>query len=117
MTEKLTQQLNQINTWLSGPNGKELWDVITAARGPDSPSELGGDYSSPSYSQRVERKMRTVAIIRGKAFPQARGARIAEGDAVVLPADRKTWDHFDKHVERAARQLGLRVVDSASRIG
>jgi hypothetical protein len=91
--------------------GDELWDILTALRGPDSPSErpdMNGDEARQAYLGRRERKYRTVEVIRGVAMGQCSGARWHRDTKVVLPPAVK-WDHFDKHVARAAAALGLTI--------
>lgn len=114
MTVKLAEQLKQIRQWVSEPGGKELWDVLVALRGPDSPSETPGMASSEHYrlyQARRKRKYHTVEVIRGAVAPNpGSGYRWHYDDKVTLPSNRDTWDHFDKHVEKAAGILGLSVV-------
>jgi hypothetical protein len=98
----------------SSPQASQFWDLITCLRGPDSPSErpnMSPGESSAAYRGRRERKARTVEVIRHHAFNGTiGGAARSRGDRtwVELPP-RDKWDHFDKHVERAARVLGLEV--------
>lgn len=95
----------------------DLWDVLVAMRGPDRGrgemwSERPCDESRPvwtrRYQARVERKMVTSAVVRGKAFGSVRSARTSHADHVVLPP-RAMWDHFDKHCAQAAKALGLAI--------
>ena len=95
------------------PHSGALWDVLTCLRGPDSPSErsdMSSSAASKAYAGRRERKYRTVEIIRSAAFFGTIGgaARSHAADKVILPPS-KMWDHFDKHVARAASRLGLKV--------
>jgi hypothetical protein len=96
------------------PQSKELWDLLTSLRGPDSPSEtstMSPSEASKAYDARRKRKHLTVEVIRGRAFNGIVGgaARFrTDIDFVTLPP-RKEWDHFDKHVERAALVLGLGI--------
>ena len=93
------------------PASSPAWDVMTALRGPDAPSERAGQppkaYSA-AYKGRRDRKFKTVEVIRSAAFYSAVGgcARQHTGDTVVVS---KQEDHFDRHVRRAAAQLGLKV--------
>ena len=95
------------------PNSGQGWDLICAQRGPDSPSERSdmapGD-SAKAYAGRRERKFRTVEVIRNASFFGVSGgcARSHKDTKVVLPP-MKHWDHFDRHVQRAANILGLKV--------
>ncbi len=106
-----TEKLRKIAEWCRAD--AQLWHIVTALRGPDSPSERPGD--SPSdfksrYAGRVNRKMKTGAVIRAKAgFTNVGGARYKEADHVTLPKDKSSWDHYDKHINAAAVALGLRV--------
>lgn len=95
------------------PNSGALWDLITCLRGPDSPSERpdqSSEESAKAYAGRRERKRRTVEVIRENAFFGVVGgaARHRPGKVVQLPP-RNQWDHFDRHVQRAASVLGLEV--------
>lgn len=110
MTDQLKQRLKTLHEWLR--TDKELWDIITASRGPDAPSERGdmsGEESTKAYAARRARKYKTVEVIRAKAFPGVGGARYHDDDHVILPKDRRQWDHFDGHVAKAAHALGLKV--------
>ncbi len=117
MSKQLTldEMLTTLQGWMSQPAGGALWDVITGLRGPDSPSErpnMTSDESSRAYDLRRARKRDTVEVIRGKAMNGRCGgaARFrTDLDYVTLPPEDE-WEHFDKHVARAARALGLRVV-------
>lgn len=54
--------LDQIEAVLMDPDhGKQLWDVLTALRGPDT---------KPFTQESYELKLRTTAIIRSRAFPR-----------------------------------------------
>jgi len=111
MDSELKKKLDIIRPLFKGACGKDLWDVLVCLRGPDSPSERPNQpegVRESSYNARVARKMKTVAIIRGNTFPGVGAARCADGDTVSLPPS-NTWDHFDKHVHRAALALGLKV--------
>lgn len=95
------------------PNSGAAWDIMTGLRGPDSPSErpdMGVEERDRAYRGRRKRKYDTVEIIRHTAFYGALGgcARHHEDTKVTLPP-RGQWDHFDRHVARAAQYLGLQV--------
>lgn len=90
------------------------WDVITCQRGPDFPSERPNQTpqeNEAAYVARRQRKYDTVEVIRRASFNGVVGsaARSHAGDTVKLPPT-KERDHFDRHVEKAARALGLKVV-------
>ena len=96
------------------PQSKELWDLLTSLRGPDSPSEtstMSPSEASKAYDARRKRKHLTVEVIRGRAFNGIVGgaARYRTDIGFVTLPPRKEWDHFDKHVERAALVLGLGI--------
>ena len=98
----------------SNTNAEAAWDLMTALRGPDSPSErpdMSPKEASKAYTRRRERKYRTVEIIREAAFFGTVGgqARYHKDTKVTLPPS-KAWDHFDRHVARAAGRIGLEVV-------
>lgn len=95
------------------PAGGKFWDVITALRGPDSPSERGDQTPSEqamNYDRRRARKYESGEIIRSAAFYGAIGgaARSHKGDTVVVNPG-VAQDHYDRHVVRAATVLGLNV--------
>lgn len=97
----------------SNPNSGKFWDIITCQRGPDSPSERGDlseDKNEEAYRARRERKFKTVEVIRAASFGGVVGgaARSHKGSSVTLPPHAK-WDHFDRHVHRAATVLGLDI--------
>lgn len=96
------------------PSGSKLWDIITCLRGPDSPSEkpsMTSEESSTAYAGRRKRKRQTVEVIRGKALLGAVGgsARFRTDINYVELPPTSEWDHFDKHVQRAANALGIEV--------
>ena len=98
----------------TNPNSDRLWDILTALRGPDAPSErpnMKPKEALAAYASRRERKYRTVEILRERAFFGAVGgvARHHDDDKVTLPPH-VAWDHFDKHVARAANAIGIKVV-------
>ena len=104
----------QIGDHLRGPYGEQLWDLMCGLRGPDTPSErpdMSQTDRDRAYRGRRERKYKTVEVIRAAAFFGAGGgsARKHSDTQVLLPPVGE-WDHFDKHVERAAKVLGLEVV-------
>ena len=94
--------------------GGKLWDVLTALRGPDSPSEtpeMSPQESKEAYAGRRARKRLTVEVIRGKALGGMVGGSAryrTDINHVTLPPHQE-WDHFDKHVSRAAGALGIEV--------
>jgi len=95
------------------PNADRAWDILTCLRGPDYPSErpdMSPEESGRAYSERRKRKYDTVEVIRSAAFFGVVGgsARHHADDKVKLPPSSR-WDHFDKHVARAANVLGLPV--------
>lgn len=107
------EMLNQLRDFLTtNPESGKLWDLLTCLRGPDSPSEtpsMTSAQSSAAYAARRKRKRSTVEAIRGKSGLVGGSCRYrTDVDYVTLPP-REKWDHFDKHVERAARVMGLKV--------
>lgn len=101
-----------IGTFLRrSPEGSSLWDIMTALRGPDSPSEADGmtqEQYRQAYAGRRARKFGGVEIIREHAFFGAAGgtARRHYDDTVTLMGN---GDHHDRHLESAARVLGLKI--------
>ena len=97
----------------SNPNASAAWDIMGCVRGPDSPSErpdMDSAAASRSYTGRRKRKYETVEVIREAMFfgYMGGGARSHKGDHVLLPPSNK-WDHFDRHVSRAAQAIGIPV--------
>lgn len=93
---------------------QRLWDIITCQRGPDSPSErpdMTEAESATAYRLRRERKRATVEVIRKQAFGGVVGgaARWRDDIKYVTLPPQNEWDHFDRHVEKAARAMGLEV--------
>lgn len=102
-----------ISEWFKTGKGGGFWDLITALRGPDYPSErpdMSAGEQSAAYSARRKRKYASTEVIRKKAFYGVIGgaARSHDDDHITLPPQSK-WDHFDKHMARAAAVLGLEV--------
>ena len=107
MSPKTREMLDWIDDFLVSHSleAAELWDVLTALRGPDS-GELGN-------------KLRTTVPIRVAAFPRtaampgefnggARSRAIFEGSPqdFVWP-DNDSIEHFDYHIRQAAHALGM----------
>ena len=112
MEKELKKLLDQIDTFLAkSPNAQELWDILTALRGPDS-----------GYP---DLKDATTAVIRKHALPKTYQQKYAGayhpgeipailredcGEAVSF---RKDWSppnrgsHFWVHTMRAFRTLDL----------
>ena len=120
----LPAMLGELQRWLrSSPDSGRLWDVLTSLRGPDrgldqEASERpcdGSGVHSTRYRARVDRKMSTVAVIRSRSGLSGGSARTRSADHVTLPPSNE-WDHFDKHVARAAEALGLGVKTPEKRI-
>lgn len=96
--------------------GKKFWDVMVALRGPDQgfgsgPAKIDG--STPTEENaRISRKKLTSTIIRGRMFPgtvHCSAAQIdANPDAIIQLPAKAGWDHFDKHVFKAATVLGIK---------
>lgn len=102
-----------IAAWFKTGKGGGFWDLITALRGPDYPSErpnMSAGESAEAYAARRKRKYASTEVIRAKAFYGVIGgaARSHDGDHITLPPQDQ-WDHFDKHMARAAGVLGLEV--------
>jgi hypothetical protein len=91
--------------------GQRAWDVITALRGPDSPSErpdMSPQDQAAAYAARRERKRKGVEVIRGH-FVAGGSARSRKDISYVTLPPREEWDHHDKHVGEAAEALGLEI--------
>lgn len=108
----LDQRLAVLRELLRTDPSGAFWDVVTALRGPDSPSErpgMGGKEYDRAYGARRKRKYNTVEVIRDRAIGNtAPGARRHTDDKVIVPPEEER-DHFDQHVIRAAKRLGLGV--------
>mgnify|MGYP001616748451 FL=1 len=109
----LDEKRATIGQWLRETDGDRLWDIMCAQRGPDSPSETPSMSSAEhkaAYNGRRKRKYDTVEVIRAASFGGVVGgsARSHQGDTVTLPPESE-WDHFDRHVERAARILWFTI--------
>ena len=89
---------------------QKLWDVLTALRGPDAPSE-GSGVVGDTYDNRRKRKYETTEIIRERAFFGAMGgaARYHKGYSIVLHKA-TSGDHFSRHAAEAAIILGLKII-------
>lgn len=95
----------------------QAWDIMGCVRGPDAglgvmserPNMESKEHSK-AYAGRRSRKFDTVEIIRSAMFFGAMGgaARSHSGDTVTVPPS-EAHDHFDRHVVRAARALGLKI--------
>lgn len=109
---KLAEKLRKLEELLHGESGKQLWDIITCLRGPDSPSEKANDDRATrdaAYAKRRERKHETVEVIRGIVAPGIGEARFRQDISYVMLPPSNEWDHFDTHVYKAARALGIEV--------
>ena len=95
-------------------NSGRLWDIITAQRGPDTPSETINCPGAPGqpeiYKQRRDRKYLTTEVIRSASwFGVVGGAARSHSGTTVTVRPLKEQDHFDRHVIKAANALGLEV--------
>ena len=108
MPRTLRAALNQIQEMLDGKSySAELWDVLTALRGPDS------------RDRKV--KYATTAVIRQAAFPKrpcedrsvfgTDSAEYAERRREMFAA-REGHNHFREHVADAFTALGLKLEES-----
>lgn len=107
------EQRIAIGIFLKSSHGARLWNLITALRGPDSPSEkpnMSFDEQQQAYKARRKRKYNTVEVIRDAAFfGVIGGAARSHKDTKVTIPNSKEWDHFDRHVFKAAQAIGLNV--------
>jgi hypothetical protein len=82
--------------------GRKLWDVLSATRGPDMPGSFGV-------------KDATTVHVRRKAFPLTAekgpdiGASFTTYDVVRKP--KSSSDHFNRHIEDAYLALGIKPKD------
>lgn len=112
----LDQIRRQIGRWLSGRHGSALATILSAQRGPDSPSErpdMAGPEHHKAYWGRRARKASSGEVIRQASFfgLGTVGARSRGGTEIVLPP-KSQWDHYDKHMAAAAPLVGLKVIES-----
>lgn len=98
----LEKVLNVIDEFLErDPYGEQLWDILTALRGPDADNPD----SEPSE------KASTTAPIRARAFPKAAAGTLARGGWAVAPPfafkvpTAGLYGHFVGHVIRAHEAL------------
>jgi hypothetical protein len=93
---------------------QRYWDLITALRGPDVPSETAGmtkEQNSIAYEARRKRKAQGVEVIRHFVFDgHIGGSARSRSDRfhIVVPPQIEQ-DHHDIHLMKAARVLGLVV--------
>lgn len=102
MTPTLRAELDRIEQFLMGPEGRDLAAVFSALRGPDDCN--------------LDLKMKTTAWIRGAAFPKLRnqypydpnlfvvGWSFDKSKKFTLPVKNS---HFRRHIVRAAKVLEL----------
>lgn len=103
MTPEARQMLDQIDAFLVQHNdrlpARELWNVLTALRGPDIPAR---------YT-----KKRTTVPIRAAAFPRLCALGLFDLAEIQIteyqrdPIDGATGSHFLSHVMAAANALNL----------
>ncbi len=109
MSPKVRNVLSQIDQVLMGldVDAVALWDVLTALRGPDTPSLWSW-------------KVKTTSRIRAAAFPETAiqdrtHYLLANFDArnyIAVPepgSGGEGTEHFFRHMELAAAKLGLEV--------
>ncbi len=99
--------------FMSSPEASKAWDVLSCVRGPDSPSEtsdMEDEAHEVAYRGRRNRKYNTVEVIRNIMFHgRVGGSARHHSDNTVTIAPPREQDHFDRHVERAATILGIKV--------
>ena len=111
MTPKtLRGALNQIQSMLTKqPYSGDLWDVLSAIRGPDSRNR--------------KLKYATTALIRSKAFPErpCETRSIFGPDSKSMASRRKAmfknkedYNHFREHTRDAFASLGLKLFETNS---
>ena len=94
-------------------NAASIWDIMGCVRGPDNPSEHSGMSSkehAAAYKGRRNRKFDTVEVIReAMFFGRCGGSARHHKDTKVKVNPPGFQDHFDGHVIKAAKALGLKV--------
>jgi hypothetical protein len=116
LDNKTRWMLDVIDTFLAEGDSasRDLWDVLTALRGPDDPNPYGSDYAG------LGRKVRTTRV-RAAAFPKVaekamatQEGRVFHGAYFEIEADVKhvnNW-HCQLHLDKAEAVLGLKLYDS-----
>lgn len=114
--------------------GKRLWDLLVAMRGPDVGYDPGlpgvkgaalidfEDGRNPTAKKlREQRKLATGAILRARMFPKGLQGNMKlnpDPSAVVSLPPKGEWDHYDQHVAEACQileipySIGGKVVNS-----
>lgn len=97
---ELRQILTLIDEALVGPQGKALWDVLTATRGPDKDAD------------REQKQPATTSVVRKVAFPRfwaAQAKSMGYISNLLAPAAdvTQTHEHFVTHARRAFKALGI----------
>lgn len=96
---------------------QRYWDLVTALRGPDSPSETPDMTKAQrdiAYEARRKRKAQGVEVIRHHAFhgAMAGSARSRSDRVYITLPPMSQWDHHDVHLRKAAKVLGLVVKEA-----
>lgn len=104
MNKKVRKMLDRIDAFLAKPGkeSEELWDILTALRGPDDQDNVV--------------KEATTAVIRWQAFPRTARVRtvpaVFNGDTESFADSRNRWSassfHFWRHAGFAFAALGLK---------
>lgn len=113
MTKETRQMLNTIDEFLlrCDVSSGELWDVLTALRGPDD--NKWTNYEDGTYDST---KDVTTLPIRIAAFPKSAGDKNLQArwtcswyclPMFVIPITDARMTHFNIHAEAAAKVLGI----------
>jgi len=112
MTLLLREQLDVIDRMLSGPGGGDLWLVLSALRGPDTPDH---DYfKKATYTIPIRRAAFPLTATTGRAS-LGTARKFADfgtsaEDTLNLPGSAGP-SHYESHIEMAVQALQRTAVD------
>ena len=114
MQQATREMLAQIDTMLARCDvaAGELWEVLTALRGPDLPDNSGALKESTTAHIRREALPRLCIALSesgSRFWKDGPGHRYPSMDASLNFRSVPMWssDHFDRHVQAAAEILGI----------
>lgn len=121
MTTTLRDTLNKIEEALLGPDGQELWAVLTALRGPDEHSDKLKDEVTAPIRGAAFPKLRMMATRDVSLFALSRASGLSpvsedgrwyfRGFQIAPPENLRPpqggSDHFNAHAKAAVTALGM----------
>ena len=108
MSPRTRKMLDQIDTFLARPataEPGELWDVLTALRGPDSDNEMVKEYTTCPIRRAAFPKLVSLDIDDFAPGPSCRRPGMGTMEEGYQKQD--NYSHFGIHANGAARVLGL----------